>query len=158
MLRFAGGLFFSTRFKCCVRVAFRMARHRPHARTACFNTDLCVIGLHTVFEHHAAMTPVSLEAFIHEYRLTFPIGVDQQMEGSPIPQTMQRYGMKGTPTSILIGRDGQIRHHGFGQEDDMAIGMIIGSLLAEKAVAIPAGTAQNGGACADGVCKPQTDI
>jgi hypothetical protein len=116
------------------------------------------IALHSVFEHHAAMTPVSLEAFIHEYRLTFPIGVDQQVEGSPIPQTMQRYGMKGTPTSILIGRDGQIRHHGFGQEDDMAIGMIIGSLLAEKAVAIPAGTAQNGGACADGVCKPQTDI
>lgn len=122
------------------------------------NTDLCVIGLHTVFEHHAAMTPVSLEAFIHEYRLTFPIGVDQQVEGSPIPQTMQRYGMKGTPTSILIGRDGQIRHHGFGQEDDMAIGMIIGSLLAEKAFAIPAGTAPNGDACADGVCKPQTDI
>ena len=26
------------------------------------NSDLQVIGLHTVFEHHAAMTPVSLEA------------------------------------------------------------------------------------------------
>ena len=32
-------------------------------------TDLAVIGLQTVFEHHAAMTPVSLEAFIHEYRI-----------------------------------------------------------------------------------------
>lgn len=39
--------------------------------------EVAVIGLHTVFEHHAAMTPVSLEAFIHEYRLTFPIGIDR---------------------------------------------------------------------------------
>src|SRR5690606_27665600 len=35
-----------------------------------------VIGLHTVFEHHEAMTPVSLQAFLHEYRIGFPVGVD----------------------------------------------------------------------------------
>ncbi|MGD9541256.1 peroxiredoxin family protein [Methylocystis sp.] len=97
------------------------------------NSDLAVIGLHTVFEHHAAMTPVSLEAFIHEYRLTFPIGVDQAAEDGPIPLTMARYEMRGTPTAILIGRDGRVRHHGFGQEDDMALGAIIGALLAEPA-------------------------
>lgn len=97
------------------------------------NTDLAVIGLHTVFEHHAAMTPVGLEAFIHEYRLTFPIGVDQAGEDNPIPVTMRRYQMQGTPTAIIIGRDGIIRHHGFGQEEDMALGAILGSLLAEKA-------------------------
>jgi hypothetical protein len=79
------------------------------------------------------MMPVSLEAFIHEYRLTFPIGVDQPAERSPIPVTMARYEMRGTPTAILIGRDGCIRHHGFGQEDDMALGAIIGTLLAEPA-------------------------
>ena len=97
------------------------------------NTDLAVIGLHTVFEHHAAMTPVSLEAFIHEYRLTFPIGVDQASENDPIPVTMRRYQMRGTPSCVIIGRDGAIRHHGFGQEEDMALGAILGSLLAEKA-------------------------
>ena len=97
------------------------------------DADLSVIGLHTVFEHHAAMTPVSLEAFIHEYRLTFPIGVDQPSDSGPIPATMARYEMRGTPTMILIGRDGRIRHHGFGQEDDMALGAIIGTLLAEPA-------------------------
>ncbi|QGM92774.1 redoxin domain-containing protein [Methylocystis rosea] len=97
------------------------------------DSDLAVIGLHTVFEHHAAMTPVSLEAFIHEYRLSFPIGVDQPTESGPIPVTMARYAMRGTPTAILIGRDGRIRHHGFGQEDDMALGAIIGTLLAERA-------------------------
>ena len=93
-------------------------------------SDLQVIGLHTVFEHHAAMTPVSLEAFIHEYRLTFPIGVDEVGEGTPIPVTMGRYGMQGTPTSILIGRDGSIVHHGFGQQGDMALGAIIAAELA----------------------------
>ena len=96
-------------------------------------SGLAVIGLHTVFEHHAAMTTVSLEAFIHEYRLTLPIGVDQPAESGPIPITMARYAMRGTPTAILIGRDGGIRHHGFGQEDDMALGAIIGTLLAEPA-------------------------
>ena len=95
------------------------------------NADLAVIGVHTVFEHHAAMTPVSLEAFIHEYRLTFPIGVDQQGEDGPIPVTMRRYEMRGTPTTIVIGRDGRIRHHGFGREDDLALGAMLGSLLAE---------------------------
>ncbi len=96
------------------------------------NTDLAVIGLHTVFEHHAEMTPVSLEAFIHKYRLTFPIGVDQTSENDPIPVTMRRYQMRGTPSCVIIGRDGAIRHHGFGQEEEMALGAILGSLLAEK--------------------------
>ncbi|MGY4318297.1 peroxiredoxin family protein [Bradyrhizobium sp. JR3.5] len=94
------------------------------------HSDLQVIGLHTVFEHHAAMTEVALEAFIHEYRLTFPIGVDEAGDGTPIPITMQRYGMQGTPTSILIGRDGNIVHHGFGQQSDMALGAIIAAELA----------------------------
>ncbi len=97
------------------------------------DAGLAVLGLHTVFEHHAAMTPVSLEAFIHEYRLTFPIGVDQAADDGPIPLTMRRYHMRGTPTAILIGRDGTIRHHGFGQEDDLALGAIIGALLSERA-------------------------
>jgi peroxiredoxin len=94
------------------------------------HTDLQVIGLHTVFEHHAAMTPVSLEAFIHEYRLTFPIGVDEASDGEPIPVTMGRYGMQGTPTTILVGRSGRIVHHGFGQQADMALGAIIATELA----------------------------
>lgn len=96
------------------------------------HTDLTVIGLHTVFEHHAAMTPVSLEAFIHEYRLTFPIGVDAYEGDDPIPVTMRRFRMRGTPTAIVIGRDGAIRHEGFGQEEDLALGALIGTLLAEK--------------------------
>lgn len=93
------------------------------------NSDLRVIGLHTVFEHHAAMTPVSLEAYIHEYDLTMPIAVDQPGDGSPMPVTMERYQMRGTPTHILIGRDGKILHHGFGAGEDMALGARIASAL-----------------------------
>ena len=40
------------------------------------HTDLQVVGLHTVFEHHEAMSPVTLEAFLHEYRIASPVGVD----------------------------------------------------------------------------------
>jgi peroxiredoxin len=94
---------------------------------------VAVIGLHTVFEHHAAMTPVSLEAFIHEFRLTFPIGVDRPSEDGPLPQTMAAYGMRGTPSLILIDRAGRIRKHGFGTEDDMRIGAEVATLLAEPA-------------------------
>lgn len=93
------------------------------------DTDLQVIGLHTVFEHHAAMSPVSLKAFIHEYRLTFPIGVDTAATTGPIPVTMGLFGIRGTPTSLLIGRDGTILHHGFGQEEDMALGARIAAAL-----------------------------
>jgi hypothetical protein len=94
---------------------------------------LAVIGLHTVFEHHAAMMPVSLEAFIHEYRLTFPIGVDEAGTGTPVPVTMGRYQMRGTPTTVIFDRGGNVRHHGFGQESDLVLGVIIGTLLAESA-------------------------
>jgi peroxiredoxin len=94
------------------------------------HSDFQIIGLHTVFEHHDAMTPVSLEAFIHEFRLTFPIGVDEVGKGTPIPITMQRFGMQGTPTSILIGRGGSVVHHGFGQQSDIALGAIIAAELA----------------------------
>lgn len=98
------------------------------------SSDVQVIGLHTVFEHHAAMTPVSLQAFIHEYKLSFPIGVDLAQDGEDIPVTMQRYQMRGTPTMVVIDRMGIIRHHSFGQTDDMVAGAAIGTLLGEKVV------------------------
>lgn len=113
-------------------------------------TDLQVIGLHTVFEHHAAMTPISLEAYIHEYRLTMPIGVDETGAGTTVPATMGRFEMRGTPTSILIGRDGAILHHSFGQDDDMALGARIASALASPAAATAARTHEPGDRAAEG--------
>ena len=92
-----------------------------------------VIGLHTVFEHHAAMTSVALEAFIHEYRLTFPIAVDRPGESGPIPRTMAAYQLQGTPSLIVIDRRGRIREQAFGQVNDLMLGVRLGQLLAEPA-------------------------
>lgn len=89
-----------------------------------------VIGLHSVFEHHAAMTDVSLAAFIHEYRLTFPIGVDEPGKGA-IPKTMETYQLRGTPSLVIIDQEGHLRANHFGQVSDMQIGAEIATLLAE---------------------------
>ena len=51
-----------------------------------FHDDVTLLGLHCVFEHHEAMTPVSLEAFLHEYRITFPVGVDAHVPGVTLPR------------------------------------------------------------------------
>lgn len=95
-------------------------------------SQLVVLGVHTVFEHHAAMGRDALEVFISEYRLNFPIAVDRHAEGSPIPLTMSAYGLQGTPSTVLIDRQGRIRHTSFGAVDDFVLGTRIGQLLAES--------------------------
>jgi hypothetical protein len=42
---------------------------------------------------------------------------------------MAAYGMRGTPSTIIIDRDGNLVRHSFGQEDDLALGLTLGSLL-----------------------------
>ncbi|MBV2182267.1 redoxin domain-containing protein [Castellaniella sp. MT123] len=91
-----------------------------------------VVGLHTVFEHHAAMTEVALRAFMHEYRIHFPVGIDRaDPRGNPIPLTMQAWRMQGTPTLFILDSEGRIRLHHFGQLDDLQVGAVIGQLMAE---------------------------
>ncbi len=94
--------------------------------------QLAVIGLHTVFEHHAAQgTPVALEAFLHEYKIRFPVGIDARGEG-PLPVTMSAYGLRGTPTTLIYDRSGRLRAHQFGHFEDMQLGAILTSLLGES--------------------------
>ena len=96
-----------------------------------FGQDATVLGLHTVFEHHEAMTPVSLEAFLHEYRISFPVGVDEHISGVRLPKTMMNYQLRGTPSLIVIDRAGRIRLNAFGQIDDLAVGALIARLIDE---------------------------
>lgn len=105
-----------------------------------------VIGLHTVFEHHEAMGPKALKAFLHEYKMTFPVGVDEP-DGVGIPQTMRAYKMRGTPTTILIDREGRLRRHAFGHLPDLQLGAEIMALLTEAPLAAIHGVT-------DGVCTP----
>jgi AhpC/TSA family len=94
--------------------------------------DVAVIGLHATFEHHHAVSAGVLKAFIHEYRLKFPIALDQPNPASPIPHTMERYKMRGTPSLVLIDKHGLVRKHAFGPVDDLRIGAEIGALTQES--------------------------
>lgn len=96
--------------------------------------DVQVIGLHSVFEHHDVMTCDALTAFIHEYRIPFPIAIDRPSDKKPIPHTMASYQMKGTPTLIVIDKNGHVRLNHFGRISDIEVGSIIGGLLEEKII------------------------
>lgn len=96
-----------------------------------FGSDVTVLGLHTVFEHHEAMTPVSLAAFLHEYRIGFPVGVDTHDQPGSTPVTMARYRLRGTPSMVLIDRAGRMRLNAFGSVDELAIGAALARLIDE---------------------------
>ena len=88
----------------CVMHAIPQAR-QVHEQFA--DQGVAMIGLHTVFEHHDAMQPHALAAFIHEYGLRFPVGVDApSADGQRIPRTMARWGLQGTPTTLVVDRQG----------------------------------------------------
>ncbi len=116
---------------------------------------VAVIGLHTVFEHHEAMMPAALEAFLHEYRIDFPVGVDRADGASPIPLTMRAYNLQGTPSTILIDAQGALRFQRFGQVSDLALGANIATLLAEPLVE---DDAPSGGCTPEGCAIADTKI
>ena len=96
------------------------------------SNDLVVIGLHTVFEHHEAMKEVSLRAFLHEYRIDFPVGIDQPGDTGSLPKTMEAYRMQGTPTLLLINREGHLHAQHFGHIPDLQLGAELAMLTLEK--------------------------
>ena len=96
--------------------------------------EVAVVGLHTVFEHHAANSAAALAAFLAEYRLTFPVGIDAATEEDPIPRTMAAYAMQGTPTLVLIDRQGRLRKQVFGHEPDLRLGAEVMALAREGPV------------------------
>lgn len=95
-----------------------------------FGDDLVVLGLHTVFEHHDAMGPASLKAFLHEFRITFPVAIDRP-QGVGTPATMTKLSLQGTPSLLLVDRSGELRLKAFGQLDDLALGATVAGLIHE---------------------------
>lgn len=93
--------------------------------------DVVVLGLHTVFEHHAVMNPAALKVFMHEYKIPFPVGIDTAQADHPTPLTMQAYELRGTPSMVLIDRNGFVRLSHLGQIDDLHVGAVLGQLIAE---------------------------
>ena len=94
--------------------------------------DVAVIGLHTVFEHHDAMQPHALAAFLSEYRIRFPVAVDRP-GAERTPETMSRYGLRGTPSLLLVDRAGRLRAHHFGAVPDLRVGAEIAALVGDSA-------------------------
>lgn len=95
--------------------------------------EVVVLGLHTVFEHHGVQgTREALAAFLHEYRIGFPVGIDQPAESADrVPRTMAAYELQGTPTTLLVDREGRLRKKMFGRPSDLALGADIMALIAE---------------------------
>ncbi len=117
--------------------------------------EVVVLGLHTVFEHHNAMGKEALEAFVHEYKIEFPIGIDQAAPDGRIPLTMQAYRLQGTPSIVIFDRTGQIRLQHFGRIDDLQLGAIIGQLIAERSsnpIGTPPDASENSG-CDENGCR-----
>lgn len=151
----------SLRGRAVLAVAFQMLcpgcvsqglPQAQRARATFRDSDLAVIGLHTVFEHHEAQGSVAaLEAFLHEYRIKFPVGIDAQLNGAPV--TMAAYGMRGTPTTLLYDRTGQVRLHQFGHVDDMALGASIVAAMASDAP-FGADSVSTPGVCGPDGCTP----
>jgi hypothetical protein len=115
----------------CVEQSIPQLR-RVHALIG--TDDVRVIGLHTAFEHHDATGTAAVAAFLHENKVTFPVGVDRHDDrGNSLPSTMRRYGMQGTPTILLIDRQGGLRRQTFGHVPDLQLGAEIMSLIREAA-------------------------
>ena len=113
----------------CVATGLPQAQR---VRQAFPDTELAVIGLHTVFEHHEAMNETALRAFVHEYRWSFPIGIDRPDPEGSTPQTMAEWGLRGTPSHIVLDRNGLVRGHHFGAVDDLVLGALLGRLVGER--------------------------
>lgn len=116
------------------------------------SSDVAVIGLHSVFEHHDAMGPNALRAFLHEYNIHFPVGIDAP-NGIGLPQTMRTYGFQGTPTTLLFDREGQLRRHVFGHISDLHLGAELMALICERPMAAAEITPEASGVCTVDGCR-----
>jgi len=139
----------------CARFSLPQARnlHSAFARD-----DLEVIGMHSVFEHHHAMTPDALRVFVKEYGLQFPVAIDRHEEGSPMPVTMSRWALAGTPTLLVLDRDGQLALQHFGHVDDLRLGALLGGLIARRASQARSGMSAGEGVGGGPVCASTSSL
>ena len=95
--------------------------------------QIAVVGLHTVFEHHAVTGRDALEVFVAEFGIRFPVGIDRHDGDDTMPVTMRRYHLEGTPSTLLIDKAGRLRFSHLGAVDDLVLGVLLGQLLTEDA-------------------------
>jgi thiol-disulfide isomerase/thioredoxin len=114
-----------------------------------------VLGLHTVFEHHQAQSPISLAAFLHEYAIPFPVGVDRPGDNGPLPQSMARFQLQGTPSLLIFDQSGHLRQKLFGQVDEMALGALVAQMIPPATVTAPVASDETAGCDREGCPAPE---
>jgi len=93
--------------------------------------DVEVLGLHGSFETHETRGLLTLAAFLLQYGIDIPVGIDEP-GNDVMPSTMETYGVAGTPSLVLIDRFGRLRSHVLGRPSDMQVGSTIAQLVAEN--------------------------
>lgn len=95
------------------------------------NDNVQLVSIHTVSEGHDYQTPQRLKKFVQEKGINHPVGVDQHVQGSHTPRTMQLYRTKGTPEMAIIDKKGRIRFQWFGSFDREMAEALIAQLIQE---------------------------
>lgn len=93
--------------------------------------ELTVVSIHTVFEGHSYQNERRLRRFLKEKKIKHPVGVDRQAPGGFLPETMQRFGTRGTPEIAIIDKQGVIRFQKFGGFDVRRAEGLLRRLLSE---------------------------
>lgn len=96
------------------------------------DSEVQVIGLHSVFEEHDKQGPDALRGFLAEHELPFPVAIDAA-DARDLPKTFMSYEVQGTPTVLIFDRQGRLRRHYLGQVDDIRIGAEVMALALEDA-------------------------
>jgi len=92
---------------------------------------LVVLSVHTVFEGHDYQSPERLKEFIKRKKIRHLVGIDRHQPGHRVPETMRRFGTRGTPEMAFIDKSGLIRFQRFGSFQVEPAQDLLRRLLAE---------------------------
>ncbi len=95
--------------------------------------EVAVIGVHALFEHDEPTRTRTLTTFLYEYGVEIPVGVDVAALDGRTPTITDAYGFAGTPSMVILDREGLLRAHVLGRPSDLLVGASIATLLAEEA-------------------------
>lgn len=95
--------------------------------------EVVVMGVHALFEHDEPTRTRALSTFLYEYGVDMPVAVDMAELDGRKPTLTEAYGFAGTPSMVLIDREGMLRAHVLGRPSDLLVGASIATLMAEEA-------------------------
>ncbi|MBK1970304.1 MULTISPECIES: peroxiredoxin family protein [Brevundimonas] len=114
----------------CSHYALPQARRVAETFTS---GEVVVLGVHSVFEHHEQQSDrAGLARWLADNGCRFPVAVDAPSETTTAPRTMTAYNLQGTPSLVLVDRQGRMRTRRFGPVSDMQVGAEIMALLLER--------------------------